>query len=215
MKKPTYDYITKEAPAVGDKWTLKNKVRFHYFNPNGLYTRKRRNDDAISRLVSEGKAKSGAIVAYGTFASQEADNLNKMLRHPRVTQSGYNVTVSMLREHCESQERAIARYESETVPSETVPSETVPSETVPSETVPSETVPAPKINWAARYRRLAEAVSILSETSVYSTSEGCQVPTGEAWDFLETVAAYYGDDSKRLHPLPLPVWYIRQEPDSE
>lgn len=46
-------------------------------------------------------------------------------------------------------------------------------------------------NWEARCEELIKAINLLSETSVYSESEGCNIPVAEAWDFLEKAAAHY------------------------
>lgn len=106
--KPTFEYITTEATDREHNWSLKAKAQFEYFNPRGLYARKRRNDQAISRLVEEGKATSGAILAHGTFADFEAKALQVIAMKKRITGIEYRVAVNMLTDHCAAQEKFIA-----------------------------------------------------------------------------------------------------------
>lgn len=61
-----------------------------------------------------------------------------------------------------------------------------------------------KIDWKQRYEKLAEAVSILSETAEWKGNYSYSVPRSEAWDYLEACARHYASP----HPvkkLPLPV----------
>lgn len=69
---------------------------------------------------------------------------------------------------------------------------------------PLPTPPAPAaINWEARFHRLADAVRFLSETAVYSPTECCDIPTAEAWDFLERSVDHYSSETI-VKPLPFP-----------
>ena len=65
-------------------------------------------------------------------------------------------------------------------------------------------------NWKARFFALADAVSLLSETSVYSPSEGCQIPTSEAWDHMENCAKRYSSD-KPVEKLRIPSAVLVQQ----
>jgi len=73
-----FDYITKTATETGRCWTNKERVHFHLFNPNGLLKTKLVADDLISAAVEEGKAKSGAILAYGALNCFASDRLYEM-----------------------------------------------------------------------------------------------------------------------------------------
>ena len=90
----TYEYITQTATKVSRSWTNKQKVRFHYFNPNGLYAQKKALDDVIWSLVESGKAKSGAAIAYGSANSYRADQIRNLFNKSRVTDIEYQVLLS-------------------------------------------------------------------------------------------------------------------------
>lgn len=60
-----------------------------------------------------------------------------------------------------------------------------------------------KLNWEARCQELIKAINLLSETSVYSGREGCNIPVEEAWDFLEKAAAHYSSP-RRVNKLKIP-----------
>lgn len=89
-----YEYITQTATQVGRSWTNKQKIQFHYFNPNGVYARKRLLDDAIWELVEQGKCKSGAVLAYGTGNSFYPNQLRELFSKSRVTNIEYSVLLS-------------------------------------------------------------------------------------------------------------------------
>ena len=104
----TWNYLTKEATKVARSWTYGEAVRFHYFNPNGLISRKTANDRKIDELVEKKMCASGAIMAYGGLAYFETQNLTDLHAKKRVTRIDYLVAVQMLREKCERQEKFIA-----------------------------------------------------------------------------------------------------------
>jgi hypothetical protein len=89
-----YEYITKTAEQVRRSWTNKQKIQFQYFNPNGVYARKRVLDKAIWELVEQGKCKSGAVIAYGSGNSFQHDQLRELFSKSRVTDIEYSVLVS-------------------------------------------------------------------------------------------------------------------------
>ena len=86
-----YEYLTQTATQVSRSWTNKQKIQFHYFNPNGLYAKKRALDDAIWALVEEGKCKSGAVVAYGSGNSYYPNILRELHGQSRVSGRAYRV----------------------------------------------------------------------------------------------------------------------------
>ena len=59
------------------------------------------------------------------------------------------------------------------------------------------------IDWKKRYDILAEAVSILSESSQWLKHDACSVPHSDAWDYLETCARHYASPLP-VKKLPLP-----------
>jgi hypothetical protein len=88
-----YEYITKTAEQVRRSWTNKQKIQFHYFNPNGVYARKKVLDDAIWELVEQGKCKSGAVLAFGSGNSFRSDELRELFNKSRVTDTEYYVLI--------------------------------------------------------------------------------------------------------------------------
>ena len=62
-----------------------------------------------------------------------------------------------------------------------------------------------KINWKARFYALAESVQVLGQSSEWSYELGCEVPHSDAWDHLEKQRVLLSDETRRVHPLPLPA----------
>lgn len=89
-----YEYITQTAKQVSRSWTNKDAIRFHYFNPNGLYAKKQSLNNAIWALVEEGKAKAGAVLAYGAGNTFYDDQLRDLFNKSRVTDIEYSVLLS-------------------------------------------------------------------------------------------------------------------------
>jgi hypothetical protein len=105
----SWNYLTKEATKVARSWTYREMVAFHYFNPNGLISRKATNDRKIDELCENKMCANGAIMAYGGLAYFETQNLTDLWsQKKRVSRVDYWVAVEMLREKCEKQEKFIA-----------------------------------------------------------------------------------------------------------
>ena len=107
----TWNYITQEAKKPFRSWTYGECVRFHYFNPNGLYRRKQANDRKIDALVDREVCRTGAILAYGGLASFEVDTLRGLYDKKRVGRIEYLVAIDMLEEQCVKAEAFIADAE--------------------------------------------------------------------------------------------------------
>ena len=107
----TWNYITKEATKVARSWTYGEAVRFHYFNPNGLYARKQASDKKIDALVEREVCRSGAILAYGGLAFFETNLLRGLYDKKRVGRTEYLVAVEMLEYACVKAEAFIADAE--------------------------------------------------------------------------------------------------------
>lgn len=107
----SWNHITQEATKVARSWSYSEAVRFHYFNPNGLYARKKANDAKIDNLVEREACRSGAILAYGGLCYWEVDQLVKLYDLKRVSRVDYLVAVNMLDDHCQKQEAFIADAE--------------------------------------------------------------------------------------------------------
>lgn len=80
-----FEYITRKATKPARSWSNKERVAFHYFNENGLYARKLATDKIISDLVDQGKAKSGALIAYGSLDGYVFNEISKMNLKQRVS----------------------------------------------------------------------------------------------------------------------------------
>lgn len=96
MSKASWNEISETAVEVGRDWTNRDAAAFHYFNPNGLAARKRALDDQISNAVDAGRARSGAIVAYGSFADFSMRDLRDLAAKQRVAGRNLSVVLSML-----------------------------------------------------------------------------------------------------------------------
>lgn len=102
-----YEYITKTATQVRRSWTNKQKIQFHYFNPNGLYAKKAALNAVIWSLLEEGKCKSGAVIAYGSGNTFYQDQLRDLFKKSRVTDVEYSVLLSGYRFDIEQAEKFI------------------------------------------------------------------------------------------------------------
>ena len=89
-----YQFVTERATETQPSWTNKDCIRFHYFNPNGVYAQKKATDKLIDALVDEGKAKGGAIIAYGSLNYHNTEHLAAMLRYKRVKPSELYAVIS-------------------------------------------------------------------------------------------------------------------------
>lgn len=85
-KRLTFDEITTTLTRdEADKLSVRHRLVFEMFNPNGAVAEKHAADKEIDDAVAEGAMKSGAIVAYGALATYHEDRLSKLLhvRSPR------------------------------------------------------------------------------------------------------------------------------------
>ena len=102
-----YEYLTQTATQVSRSWTNKQKIKFHYFNPNGLYAKKAALNAVIWSLVEEGKCKTGAVIAYGSGNTFNQDQLLALYKKQRVTDVEYSVFLSGYRFDIEQAEKFI------------------------------------------------------------------------------------------------------------
>jgi hypothetical protein len=102
-----YENIITTATKVSRSWSNKEKVAFHYFNPNGLYAQKKSLDDAIWDLVEQGKAKSGAVIAYGSGNSYYPNYLRDLFSKDRISELDYHVLLQGYRFDIEAAENFI------------------------------------------------------------------------------------------------------------
>ena len=98
----SYDFVNMWATEEHQVRNLRDRVRFHYFNPNGLYERKRVINDAINDAVTKGHCKSGAILAHGGRAAEfHEDEMRELVYLRRVNRIRYQVWREMYIDHIE------------------------------------------------------------------------------------------------------------------
>jgi len=66
MNPERYTFIVEKATNESECRTNVERAKFHYFNANGLYEKKKANDRLIRIAVEEGRCNSGALIAYGS-----------------------------------------------------------------------------------------------------------------------------------------------------
>ena len=106
-RRPSWKQLTETATEIGKYWTNREIVQFHYFNPNGLYARKHRNNTKITQLVDKGMVPSGWHIAYGTFDDYWCNNLVELHGKRKVNSTKLSVCLKLLEENCEKQETKI------------------------------------------------------------------------------------------------------------
>lgn len=105
----TYIYVTQEATSDKDLANNKQVAQFHYFNPNGLESRRIYNNNLISELIEKGIVKSGYSLAYGWRSSTVyPDTLRGLAMKKRVNSRNLRVALDLLQKKVEEQERKIA-----------------------------------------------------------------------------------------------------------
>lgn len=98
----------KSATEVNNKWTNREVICFHYFNPNGLYAAKKSINDKITELVDAGLCKSGALIAHGGLNTFHTDWLSKLVSNKRVKTVDMQAVLSGLRFNIKLAEEFIA-----------------------------------------------------------------------------------------------------------
>ena len=103
-----FNYICEDATDTSDLKTNAEIARFHYFNPNGLVKRKRKNDERIWELIDAGVLNYGYYLTDGAGNYHRADNIAKLAGKRRVNTIALEVAIKLLEEHTEAQEATIA-----------------------------------------------------------------------------------------------------------
>ena len=109
MARQTWEYITEDATSVDDIRTLKSKVHFTYFNPNGAYAAKCASDERIAAAVDAGKCKSGAHFAYGDLNDFHYKNLVRFATNKRVRRFDVFYTIRGLLEDVAKADKFLER----------------------------------------------------------------------------------------------------------
>jgi hypothetical protein len=105
-----FEVISNLATEVKSSWSNKDVVCFHYFNPNGLIAAKKITDEKINALVDAGKAKSGAIIAYGSLNDFYYAELRALFNKKAVNRIDLIATLKGLRRDIETAEKFIAEH---------------------------------------------------------------------------------------------------------
>ncbi|AUR95481.1 hypothetical protein NVP1207B_74 [Vibrio phage 1.207.B._10N.222.51.C2] len=59
MGRKSFEYLAKSATGVNEHWTLRERMTFHYFNPNGAYSAAAKANSVVKRLSKGGKLPDG------------------------------------------------------------------------------------------------------------------------------------------------------------
>ena len=92
----TFDFVTEEATEVDQVRTFKDKVLFTYFNESGLWAKKEAANKRIEKAFTEGRCKSGAILAYGSLNNFSYRQTKKLIAKKRVSGIEWNGFSEML-----------------------------------------------------------------------------------------------------------------------
>lgn len=104
-----YIYASREATSAKGLANNRQVAQFHYFNPNGLESRRIKNNDRIHELMKEGAVKPGMSFAYGWCASTYyTDCLRELALKKRVNSRKLRVILELLQDQVETQEQKIA-----------------------------------------------------------------------------------------------------------
>jgi len=106
-----YQFVTERAIETRSSWTHREIALFHYFNPNGLYAKKKATDKQIDTLVEDGKAKSGAMIAYGALNHFYTDRLVNIVHRKRIERADICAVVRGLQWDIDSANKFIAETE--------------------------------------------------------------------------------------------------------
>ena len=108
-KYDTYIYVTKEATSDEGLTSNRQVALFHYFNPNGLESRRIENNNRISELIDQGVFNSGVSLAYGWRSSTYySDCLRDLALKTRVNSRNLRVILELLDKKVKNQEQKIA-----------------------------------------------------------------------------------------------------------
>lgn len=107
----TWNYLTQSVTKTQRSWTNVEKATFHYLNPHGLVNKKFANNRIISKMVDDGKCKSGAIIAHGTLDFFATDCMINLTKKKRVSPSDLSSAIYMLEFAIKLQEKFIAEHQ--------------------------------------------------------------------------------------------------------
>lgn len=107
MSKVNMNEVMDTATEVGRNWNGKQVAMFHYFNPNGLYSKKRASDEKIAALVKDGKLPSSALFLHGSLGDYNMMKLAHFATGSRVNRRNLQMTLQALQNDIEKANSAI------------------------------------------------------------------------------------------------------------
>lgn len=116
-----YNFVSNRAKTPKPSWTSIEVVRFHYYNPNGLYARKKKIDAKIIDLIDKRLIKEGAWYAHGAGNHFFPDKLSDFIRIGRVDRYYLNATMESFRQDCDRADEFIRKAYAGELPPECVP----------------------------------------------------------------------------------------------
>ena len=90
--RPTHEFVTEHATSCGPRWSNREVLLFHCFNPHGAGAQKRHYDGRISQAIKDGHMKTGAFFVYGSLNMYHYDRLMGLLKLSR-----FNIKKDVLR----------------------------------------------------------------------------------------------------------------------
>ena len=108
MKPQSYEFITATATDESQVRRYVDRVRFHYFNPAGLYAKRLESDLAINAAVDTGRCKSGAVFAHGGLSTYQTDRMSKLAMRKHVSGIDYRVWRDGMERDIESARRFLS-----------------------------------------------------------------------------------------------------------
>ena len=108
VKKVNWETITSIAAEPSAEWSNTDIARFHYFNPNGLYSKKKAINARITEAVDMGKCRSGAIIAHGSLNDYTTNKIIKLATQRRCSRIKLRVAIDMLEDDILRAEKFLA-----------------------------------------------------------------------------------------------------------
>jgi hypothetical protein len=108
IRNPRLKYIWETATDTSDLKNNREIAEFHYYNPNGLYARKKNNDERIWELIEAGALTYGYYYTDGGGNHRRTDDVRRLATKRRVNTTALSVALQLLKEHAEEQETTIA-----------------------------------------------------------------------------------------------------------
>ncbi len=110
-RRQDWTFVTETATSVEQVRSLRNKVAFTYFNPNGAYAVKQATDDKISAAVDAGRCKSGALFVHGSLNDYHERAMRRLSKVKRPARFDVHYMIDGLLEEAARAEEFLAGLE--------------------------------------------------------------------------------------------------------